>query len=106
MVNGMTSKDTLHYLDKRSIMKRVIAICSVLLIGCYNQTPAKIIKNPSMWGVPIIVDTQWDGKYPVRQWELPVKFGEEFVDIQNRVWWIEENPQDSNSVIIKVDVLK
>lgn len=87
-------------------MKKVIAICSVLLIGCYNQTPAKIIKNPSMWGVPIVVDTQWDGEYPVRQWELPVKFGEEFVDIQNRVWWIEENPQDSNSVIIKVDVLK
>lgn len=87
-------------------MKKLLIVCSILFSGCYNQTPAKIIKNPSMWGVPIIVDTQWDGEYPVREWVLPVKFNEEFVDIQNRVWWIEKNPKDSNSVIIKVDVLK
>ena len=38
-------------------MKKLLVICSILLAGCYIQTPAKILKHPSLYGVPIIIDT-------------------------------------------------
>ena len=87
-------------------MKKLIVICSILLAGCYIQTPAKILKHPSLYGVPIIIDTQWDGNYPVREWIFKAEYGQEFTDFQNRVWRIEKDPFDTNIVVFIHDVLR
>ena len=86
-------------------MKKIIAICSLILAGCYNQTPAKIIKHPSLYGVPVVVDTKWDGNYPVQNWMFKARFGEEFTDFQGRVFKIEKDPYDTNSFIFTTKVL-
>ena len=107
MVNRMTSMGTLHYLDKRSDMKKLLVVCLILLIGgCYVQSPAKILKHPSLYSIPLIVDTDWDGELPVRTWVFKTEYGTEIVDFQGRVWRIERDPFDTNSVMIIHDILE
>ena len=87
-------------------MKKLLIICSLLFMGCYNKTPAKILKHPSLYGVPIVLDTKWDGNHPVQNWVMEVEFDTEFTDFQGRVWRLERDPSDENKVLFIVDVLK
>ena len=87
-------------------MKKLLIICSLLFMGCYNKTPSKILKHPSLYGVPIVLDTKWDGNYPVQSWVMIVDYDTEFTDFQGRVWHIERDPFDTNRVVFVVDVLK
>ena len=88
-------------------MKKLLVVCLILLIGgCYVPSQAKILKHPSLYSIPLIVDTDWDGELPVRTWVFKTEYGTEIVDFQGRVWRIERDPFDTNSVMIIHDILE
>ena len=46
-------------------------------------------------------------KLSCTKWIFKAEYGQEFTDFQNRVWRIEKDPFDTNSVIFNVtDVLR
>ena len=88
-------------------MKNIILILSLLLFtGCYGTIPTKVYKNPQAYSFDTMIPLNWDGKYPVKNWEEEIKLGQPIKAWNGFIYTFEPHPTKDGVIIIKTDITK
>ena len=88
-------------------MKNLLLLLGVLLLtGCYNHIPHKVYKNPQAYSFDTMIPLNWDGEYPVKNWQEEIKLGKPIRAWNGFVYTFEPHPTKEGVIIIKTDITK